>query len=191
MNPPSAADGPPTATTDKSGYFPYVWCLAGTYTYVFIDPTGSYGYNNGSNEYVFQTGLQGAWNSTQQAMIQQGNLGKPLGETRINDDGMEVQIPIQNIPGFSTASQVQIFAHNANHQQLTYGSYAAGLTIIQDFITRYPLYADTMYFQISEGKYGTVGKGYMGLVEIDPDGTQECLLKPHVNCDMPSDYPDN
>ena len=125
-------------------------------------------------------------------MAQEGNLGKPLGDARVDDSGMEVQIPIQHVPGISsTITQIQLYAQNANHQQLTYGSYANALTIIRDFITRYPLYADTMYFQISEGKYGTVGNGYMGLVEQDPDGQQDCLLKPHVNCDMPSDYPDN
>ena len=125
-------------------------------------------------------------------MGQQSNLAKPVGEARIDDAGMETQIPVQTVPGISSSTtQIQLFAHNANHQQLTYGSYAAGLTIIRDFITNYPLYADTMYFQISEGKYGTVGVGYMGLVGIDADGTQECLLKPHVNCNVPSDYPDN
>ena len=91
---------------------------------------------------------------------------------------------------------MQIFAQDANHQKLTWGIYGAALTIMMDFVTSYPLYADASYFQISDGRWGTVGNGYMGVGLLDSNGTAECYLKGDPaqdtgGCGMPSNYPGN
>ena len=130
-------------------------------------------------------------------MTAQVNLGKhlPTGDTSIDDGGgasyMQTTVPVQNVPGVDDNTKVELFAQDANHQRLTYGIYASALTIITDFITTYPLYADTMYFQISDGRWGTVANGYMGLVTITEDGRSTCMLKQNATCSMPSNYPDS
>ena len=193
VSPPSPDEGPPTATEDPSGYFPYVWCLAGTNTYVFIDPIGSYGFNKGTNQPIFATGLDGTWNATQNAMKARASLGMnlPTGDTSIDVSGepyMTTLIPISDVPGVQL---IELFAQDSNHQKLTYGIYASALAAIKDFVLSYPLYADTMYFQINDGKWGTVGNGYMGLSTQSENGTSTCTLKQGVSCSMPSKYPDN
>ncbi len=90
---------------------------------------------------------------------------------------------------------MQVFAQDANHQRLTYGVYGAAMTIMSDFVLTYPLYADASYFQINDGKWGTLGNGYVG-VSFDSN-TTNCYVKGNpaqntgVPCGMPSNYPDN
>ena len=197
----SIPDSPPQATNIQSGYFNYLWCLPGTNTYVFIDPLGNYGFNKGTNQPIFATGLEGAINATKNAeKVQAQSSSDPStssGDSWIDSQGTSLNfgIPIpQNIAGNSGIDQVQLYAENANHQHLTWGIYMSALTILRDFTTAYPLYADAMYFQISDGKWSTVGKGYMGIV---PVGSTSCYLKGSeaenngVPCAIPKDYPDN
>lgn len=191
---PSQDDGPPVATTDPSGYFPYLWCGAGTSTYVFIDPIGSYGYNKGAGSPIFWTGLDGAYNATQNAMKSRAaaGLGLPTGDGSIDAAHTTSQtwlIPVENISGNSGIQKVQVFAQDANHQKLTWGIYGAALSIMKEFVLSFPLYADTSYFQINDGKWGTVGNGYVGV--LSQSNTTDCYLKGGVSCSMPSDYPDN
>lgn len=111
---------------------------------------------------------------------------------------VSLRINIGNYAGMSGVQWVQIFVQDANHQKLTWGIYGAALTIMKDFVLSYPLYADAMYFQISDGSWGTVGNGYMGIgLDSNRNGTVECYLKGDpaqntgVSCGMPSNYPDN
>ena len=194
-------DEPPQATSEKSGYFNYLWCLAGTNTYVFIDPIGNYGFNKGTNQPIFVTGLNGAINATINAERAQAqgtdDPSTSSGDGWIDSQGTSLTfgIPIpQDIAANSGIAKVQLFAQNANHQHLTWGIYMSALTILRDFTQAYPLYADAMYFQISDGKWSTVGNGYMGIV---PTGSTQCYLKGSeaenngVACAMPKDYPNN
>ena len=208
---PNPDESPPQATTDPSGYFPYLWCGAGTSTYVFIDPIGSYGYNKGTDSPIFWTGLDGAYNGTQNAMETRAATGidPPTGDgfidgpdkTSITDitfvgSNPGVENGVVNIAGNSGINYVQVFVQNANHQKLTYGVYAAALTIMKDFALTYPLYADTSYFQINDGKWGTLGNGYVGVIFQDTTKSP-CYVKGNpaqntgVLCGMPSKYPDN
>lgn len=188
---PSQDDGPPQATSDPSGYFPYVWCGAGTSTYVFIDPLGSYGFNKGTNEPIFWTALQGAYNLTQNAVATSGDRDIDIGHST----SLTWNIFVTSVAGKSGIQWVQVFAQDSNHQHLTYGIYGAALSIMQNFILSYPLYADTSYFQIGDGKWGTVANGYVG-IGLTTNGTY-CYLKGNpaqntgVICRMPSNYPDN
>ena len=64
---------------------------------------------------------------------------------------------------------------------------------MKDFVLTYPLYADSMYFQIGDGKWSTVGNGYVGIVL---EGSTQCYLKgtgpeDGLPCAMPKNYPDN
>ena len=197
---PSVDDGPPTATTDPSGYFPYLWCGAGTSTYVFIDPIGSYGYNKGTNDPIFWSGLDGAYNATQNAMKSNAAKGvnPPTGDVSIDaphTTSLTWKILIGNAAGNSGVQWVEVFAQDANRQKLTWGVYGAALTIMKDFVLSYPLYADALYFQLNDGKWGTVGNGYMGIGLLT--NTTQCYLKGNpaqntgVTCSMPSNYPDN
>ena len=196
---PNADQGPPEATTDKSGYFPYLWCGAGTSTYVFIKPIGNYGYNKGTGRPIFWTGLDGAHNATQNAMKARvaANLNPPTGDGNIDGPQTTSQtfrIPVADIAGNSQIASIQIYAEDSNHQKLTWGIYSSALTIMKDFVLSYPLYADAMYFQISDSGWSTVGRGYMGVVF---QGSDICYVKGNesqnsaVICDIPSDYPDN
>ena len=191
---PSQDDGPPQATTDQSGYFPYLWCGAGTSTYVFIDPIGSYGYNKGTIAPIFWTGLDGAYNATQNAMTSRAatNQNPPTGDGSIDGPHSTSQtwlIPVGNITGNSGIQYIQVFGQDSNHQKLTWGVYGAALAIMKEFVLSYPLYADATYYQINDGKWGTVGNGYVGIVL--EGNTTDCYLKANTPCGMPSDYPDN
>lgn len=90
---------------------------------------------------------------------------------------------------------MEVFAQDANHGKLTWGIYGAALTIMKEFVLSYPLYADASYFQINDGKWGTVANGYVG-VGLHYN-TTDCYLKGNpaqntgVICRMPNDYPDN
>lgn len=190
--------GPPLATTDPSGYFPYVWCGAGTSTYVFIDPLISWGYNKGTNAPIFWAGLDGAYNATQNAMKSRAAQGQnpPTGDGSIDgphETSLTWKVLIDHVVGSAAAnagiSWVEVFAQDANHQKLTWGVYGAALTIMKDFVLSYPLYASPSYFQINDGKYGTLGNGYVGIA-INHN-TTTCYLENGVICGMPSDYPDN
>lgn len=197
---PSADDGPPKTSDDTTGYFPYLWCGAGTTTYVFIDPIGKYGQNKGTVQPIFWTGLDGAYNTTQNAMEanRRLNINLPTGDSRIdepaNTPSRDVVLPVEEIAGTSGISEIEVFVQNANHQHLTWGVYASALTIMKDFVLQYSLFADAMYFQISEGDFSTVANGYMG---ARFKGSQVCYLQgsatqnPAVTCAMPSDYPDS
>ena len=65
---------------------------------------------------------------------------------------------------------------------------------MKDFVLKYPLYADAMYFQIGDSNWSTVGNGYVGIV---PNGSNKCYVKGSedqgngVACAMPKNYPDN
>lgn len=105
-------------------------------------------------------------------------------------------VPIGNVTGGDSGVQwVEVFAQDSNHQKLTWGIYGAALTIMKDFVLSFPLYADASYFQINDGKWGTVGNGYVGIGLHT--NTTNCYLKGNptqntgVICGMPSDYPNN
>lgn len=124
-------------------------------------------------------------------------INLPTGDGSIDgphETSLTWQIPIGNISATSNIAFVQVFAQDANHQKLTWGIYGSALSILKDFVLTYPLYADTMYFQISDGKWSTVGNGYVGIVL---QGNPACYLKGStaqndaVTCGMPSDYPNN
>ena len=196
---PSQDEGPPQATTDPSGYFPYLWCGAGTSTYVFIDPIGNYGYNKGTNQPIFWTGLDGAHNATINAMKANAasNVNPPTGDGSIdgpNESSLNFLIPVNNLTGTSGIAYVDVFAQDSNHQKLTWGIYSSALEIMKDFVLSYPLFADAMYFQIGDSKWSTVGHGYMGIVL---QGSTQCYLKGSeaqnngLPCAMPKNYPDN
>lgn len=183
---PSQDQGPPQATTDTSGYFPYLWCGVGVSTYVFIDPIGNYGYNKGTNNPIFANGLDGGINVTKNAIKAQGD-----GATVVKPQWL---VPVGDIAGNSGIQYVECFAQSANKNQLTWGVLGSAMAIMKDFVQTYPLYADTMYFQISDSHYGTTGNGYMG---VRFNGSTDCWLKGStaqengVPCAMPTDYPDN
>ena len=191
---------PPPATNDPSGYFPYLWCGAGTSTYVFIDPLGNYGYNKGAPYPLFYVGLDAAYNYSQHAMEIRARDGKnpPTGDGPINAGGevstLTIQQPVGNIAGTSGISAIEVFVQNANHQKVTWGIMSAAMTILKDFVLTYPLYADAMYFQIGDDHWSTVGNGYMGILL---GNSTSCQLKGTaaqnnvVPCAMPSNYPDS
>lgn len=198
---PSGDDGPPKTSDDTTGYFPYLWCGAGTTTYVFIDPIGKYGQNKGTAQPIFWTGLDAAYNASQNAMEANRilNINLPTGDGRIDEPSAtatsrDVVYPVEKIAGRSGISEIEVFVQNANHQHLTWGIYASALTIMKDFVLNYPLFADAMYFQISDGDLSTVANGYMG---ARFKGSEVCYLQgsatqnPAVTCAMPSDYPDS
>lgn len=128
-----------------------------------------------------------------------GGTDPPDGDGPIDDRSHSTSVSMRLIvgdAGTSGVQWVQVFAQDANRQKLTWGIYGAALVIMMDFVTSFPLYADASYFQIGDGKWGTVGDGYVG-IGLDYNGTTECFLKgdPEQNtgvvCQMPSDYPDN
>ena len=132
------------------------------------------------------------------------NINAPTGDGSIDSQhstSLTYDILIQNTVGNTGTNAgiqwVQVFAQDANRQKLTFGVYGAALLIMMDFVLRYPLYADASYFQINDGKYGTLGNGYIGLGLNGLNATTTCYLKgnPAQNnglvCAMPSDYPDN
>lgn len=198
---PSQDDGPPRATTDPSGYFPYLWCGAGSSTYVFIDPIGSYGFNKGTNAPIFWTGLDGAFNATQNIMKSRAKseTNPEIGDGSIDGPhttSLDWLTPVATISGNSGIQYVEVYAQDSKHGKLTWGVYGAALAIMKDFVLSYPLYADASYFQINDGKWGTVGVGYVGVVLQANLTSHTCYLKGNpatntgVSCSIPSDYPD-
>lgn len=184
--------------TDK-GYFRFLWCGAGSKTYVFIDPLGGYAHNKGNPDIpIFSTGLGGAHDLTQNGM--KGNVasdaGNAIGDGNIVDSNgghnyLIADVPVAYLSPASGIGFVRVFAQDSV-KRLTWGVAGAAFTILKDFVTLFPLYADAMYFQIGDDAYGTVGNGYMGLIQT---GSTKCYLKGSeaqqntVPCEMPKDYP--
>ena len=127
-------------------------------------------------------------------------INPPMGDGSIDSPhstSLTLLVPIGNVTGGDSGVQwVEVFAQDSNRQKLTYGIYGAALTIMKDFVLSFPLYADASYFQINDGKWGTVGNGYVG-IGLQTTNTTNCYLKGNptqntgVICSMPSDYPNN
>ena len=125
------------------------------------------------------------------------NVNYPTGDADIDASGQKsvtFRVPIDSsLAGTSGIGYVETFAEDA-HGKLTWGIYSSALTILKSWVLSYPLYADAMYFQIGDSNWGTVGNGYMGLVQ---SGSSKCYLKGSeaqgnaVPCAMPKDYPNN
>ena len=142
---------------------------------------------------VFWTGLDGMLDVVNKSIAggdQQLNQTQ-MQRIPINTTALAVEsgVPISYTHN-SNVAFVEVFAQNANHHSMALSVYASALTIMKDFVTTYPLYADSMYYQVSDSKSGTVGDGYMGLV-FQGGPQQQCLLSGVLPCAMPSDYPNS